>query len=353
MKFNKNLINIERDNDYNFDRSKFLRLDRNERVIPYEKKDLLKVRKIINDYFLQAYPSYKIDLLRKIYVKNKLHKKKNYDVTITPGADIAIRYIFELFTDNKNKKILSINPTYGMVNIYADIFRFKVKKINEKDLKEFSNKKNYENIQFVYLANPNNPSGENIKTETLLKILNICIEKKILFVLDEVYIDYSSQKSFLNEIKNKINHILILRSFSKSIGLAGLRVGYVIGSKKNIRIFNSIRPPHDTSYLSIKIANSLYDGEKKYLQKIKKSKKFVIEFCKKNKLNYKMTNANFFHLYFNKVKIKKIFFKLKKNKILVKSNYLGNLVKTEQSIRITLGNKEQMKFFFDNLMKAL
>ena len=67
-----------------------------------------------------------------------------------------------------------------------------------------------------------------------------------------------------------------------------------------------------------------------------------------------MTNANFFHLYFNKVKIKKIFFfKLKKNKILVKSNYLGNLVKTEQSIRITLGNKEQMKFFFDNLMKAL
>ena len=119
-----------------------------------------------------------------------------------------------------------------------------------------------------------------------------------MFVLDEVYIDYSSQKSFLNEIKNKINHILILRSFSKSIGLAGLRVGYVIGSKKNIRIFNSIRPPHDTSYLSIKIANSLYDGEKKYLQKIKKSKKFVIEFCKKNKLNYKMTNANFFHLYF-------------------------------------------------------
>ena len=57
MKFNKNLINIERDNDYNFDRSKFLRLDRNERVIPYEKKDLLKVSKIVNDYFLQAYPS--------------------------------------------------------------------------------------------------------------------------------------------------------------------------------------------------------------------------------------------------------------------------------------------------------
>ena len=92
MKFNKNLINIERDNDYNFDRSKFLRLDRNERVIPYEKKDLLKVSKIVNDYFLQAYPSYKIDLLRKIYVKNKLHKKKNYDVTITPGAGLTLNF---------------------------------------------------------------------------------------------------------------------------------------------------------------------------------------------------------------------------------------------------------------------
>ncbi len=353
MKFNKNLINIKRDGDYNFDRSKFLRLDRNERVIPYEKKDLLKVSKIVNDYFLQAYPSYKIDLLKKIYLKNKLHKKKNYDVTITPGADIAIRYIFELFTDRKNKKILSIDPTYGMVNVYADIFRYKVKKIHEKNLKEFSNKKNYNDIQFVYLANPNNPSGENIKTDTLHKILNICIEKKILLILDEVYIDYSSQKSFLKEIKNKINNILILRSFSKSIGLAGLRVGYVIGSKKNIRIFNSIRPPHDTSYLSIKIANFLYDGEKKYLQQIKESRKFVVEFCKKNELKYKMTNANFFHLYFDKQKIKNIFFKLKKNKILVKSNYLGSLVKTDQSIRITLGSKDQMKFFFKNLMKVL
>ena len=174
-----------------------------------------------------------------------------------------------------------------------------------------------------------------------------------MLILDEVYVDYSSQKSFLKEIKNKINNILILRSFSKSIGLAGLRVGYVIGSKKNIRIFNSIRPPHDTSYLSIKIANFLYDGEKKYLQQIKKSKKFVVEFCKKNELKCKMTNANFFHLYFNKRKIKNIFFKLKKNKILVKSNYLGSLVKTDQSIRITLGSKEQMKFFFYNLMKVL
>ena len=97
----------------------------------------------------------------------------------------------------------------------------------------------------------------------------------------------------------------------------------------------------------------LYDGEKKYLQQIKKSKKFVVEFCKKNELKCKMTNANFFHLYFNKRKIKNIFFKLKKNKILVKSNYLGSLVKTDQSIRITLGSKEQMKFFFNNLMKVL
>ena len=66
-----------------------------------------------------------------------------------------------------------------------------------------------------------------------------------------------------------------------------------------------------------------------------------------------MTNANFFHLYFDKQKIKNIFFKLKKNKILVKSNYLGSLVKTDQSIRITLGSKDQMKFFFKNLMKVL
>lgn len=351
MNFNKNLINLKRDSDYNFDRSNFLRLDRNERVIPYKKKDLKKVSKIISDYFLQAYPSYKVDLLRKIRSKNKIVKKKNYDVTITPGADISIRYIFELFTDKKNKKILSIDPTYGMVNIYSRIFKYKVKKINEKYFKKFTDEKNYKNIQFIYLANPNNPSGKNIKIDTLLKILDICVKKKILFILDEVYIDYSSQKSFLSKVGNKIDNILILRSFSKSIGLAGLRIGYVIGSKKNIQIFNSVRPPHDTSYLSIKIANYFFNEEKKYLQQIKKSKNYVIKFCEKNKIYYKMTDANFFHLYFKKNKIKKIFFALKKSNILVKSNYLGNLVKTNQSIRVTLGNTEQMKYFFRNLMK--
>ncbi len=76
MNFNKNLINLKRDSDYNFNRSNFLRLDRNERVIPYKKKDLKKVSKIISDYFLQAYPSYKVDLLKKIKSKNKIVKKK-------------------------------------------------------------------------------------------------------------------------------------------------------------------------------------------------------------------------------------------------------------------------------------
>ena len=64
-----------------------------------------------------------------------------------------------------------------------------------------------------------------------------------------------------------------------------------------------------------------------------------------------MTDANFFHLYFKKNEIKKIFFGLKKSNILVKSNYLGNLVKTDQSIRVTLGNIKQMKYFFHNLIK--
>ena len=353
MNFNKNLLKILRDDDYNFDRSKFLRLDRNERVIPYEKKDLDNIKEIVNDYFLQAYPSYKGDLLRSIRIKNKLNNKKNYDVTISPGADISIRYIFELFTHANNKKILSISPTYGMVNVYARIFNFKVSEISENNLDQFLIEKNYKNVQFVYLANPNNPSGIKIETKYLKKILDICIKKNILFVLDEVYIDYSSQKSFLNQIKNKIDNILILRSFSKSMGLAGLRVGYVIGSKKNIKIFNSLRPPHDTSYLSIKIANYLYQKEKKYLEKINKGKKFIVKFCKKNNLEFKMTDANFFHLFFEKDKIKDIFYSLKKNNILVKSSYLGSIVKTNETIRVSLGNIDQMNDFFKILLKII
>ena len=103
----------------------------------------------------------------------------------------------------------------------------------------------------------------------------------------------------------------------------------------------------------MKIANFFYGKEKKYLQEIKKSKKFVIELCKKNKLKYRMTDANFFHLYFERKKIKDIFFGLKKNKILIKSNYLGSFIRSSRSIRVTLGNINQMKYFFKHLIKLI
>ena len=107
------------------DRSKFLRLDKNERVINFEKKFLNFIKKRLNTFNITAYPE--TAKIKKL-ISKKI--KVNYNnIFISAGSDLSLKTCFELFTKN-NDKVIILDPTFGMVNVYCEIYNLrKVTKI--------------------------------------------------------------------------------------------------------------------------------------------------------------------------------------------------------------------------------
>ena len=117
--FNNRFLKIPRDSKYNFDKSKFLRLDANERIIPFSNTDHKFLKKSITNYNLQAYPTNRETVMQLIGKKEKISINQ---ISITPGADSVLKYVFELISHNKGD-VLSVYPTYGMIDVYCKIYK--------------------------------------------------------------------------------------------------------------------------------------------------------------------------------------------------------------------------------------
>ena len=334
------LTKINRSNPDLIDRSKFLRLDKNERVIPFEKKFLKILKKKINTFNLTAYPdTFKIKKL--ISIKNRVNIK---NVFISAGSDLSLKTCFELFTKNKDKVIV-LEPTFGMVDVYCKLYNLKPIKINynkdlilnyKKLLKSISKK-----ISLIILANPNSPTGTIIDHEQMIKILKKTKKLKIPLIIDEAYEGFY-KKSYIRYI-NKFNNLIITRTFSKSYGLAGLRAGFAVGSSKNINLMNKFRPMYEINSISCLAIEFFLKNSflvKKHIENIQRSKNFMIKELSKLNINFINTYANFFHIELGKntPKLEKEF---KKNGILFRK---GPGVKGfEKYSRFSLGSTSQMK----------
>tara|TARA_B100001123_G_scaffold437340_1_gene569306 strand:+ start:1334 stop:2401 length:1068 start_codon:yes stop_codon:yes gene_type:complete len=341
---------INRTSNYDFlNRIGYQRLDRNERNYPFSQNVLKGLKKTITNYSLQAYPGDKTKLIKKISSLEKINSKY---VEIVPGSDAAIKYIFEIFSFAKSK-MASIYPTYAMIDVYSRIYKTVLYKISNKednfDPKKYFKKK----IHWIYIANPNQPDGKIISKENILKILKIAKRKKIFVIIDEAYIHFSNQSSIVTLVK-KYRNLVILRTFSKFPGLAGIRIGFVVAHPQFIKTFNTVRSIFDTSSISISIAEFFLKNKKignDYVKQIKSIKKFMILECKKRKLKFINTHTNFFYIKIPKEKIKFAHKMLMRNKILVRSHLLGNFKFIDNSIRITLGEKKVMIKLFNILDK--
>ena len=109
--FDRSLLKIKRDSKYNFDKSSYLRLDANERVIPFSKKDLNFIKKKIYDSEIQSYPSYRLPVVKIISKKEKV---KADQISITPGADTVLKYVFEAVVTHL-RHFLTHSPTHAFL----------------------------------------------------------------------------------------------------------------------------------------------------------------------------------------------------------------------------------------------
>ena len=166
------------------------------------------------------------------------------------GSDEVLDLIFRAFCIPNQDKIIVMPPTYGMYRVLANINRIFLDEVplnNDFQLvtKDILNQISSQ-TKAIFLCSPNNPSGNSFRREDILTLLQSFTG---LVVIDEAYIDFSTQKSLVSDLSSYPN-LIITQTLSKAYGLAGIRLGICIASEEIIDILNKIKPPYNINSLT-------------------------------------------------------------------------------------------------------
>lgn len=293
LKHRFSLDRIYRNNFEKISRLNKIRLDKNERVNEHSKLLITKLKNSINSSLISSYPEFKF-IYNKLSVKLRV---KQENIILTAGADQALKNCFEVFY-KKQSEIITLDPTYAMVDIYCKAYNTNQVKIPydknlQLDINQFLfsiNKK----TSLIIIANPNSPTGTIIKKDNLEKIIIKSKKCNTIVVIDEAYFEFSNYNSL--KFLKKYNNIVIVRTFSKMFGLAGLRLGYVLADKKNIKKLRGLKPMYEGNSVAIKAGEILLDNYsiiKNYLKEMREGEKFAIKFCNRRNIKFIKTYANF------------------------------------------------------------
>ncbi|MDE7414017.1 MAG: histidinol-phosphate transaminase [Muribaculaceae bacterium] len=163
------------------------------------------------------------------------------------GSDEAIDVIYRVFCTPGVDNVIAISPSYGVYQVAADINDIKIKDVLLND--DFSLPVDRilseadANTKLMWICSPNNPTGNAFPKE---QIISLCNSFDGMVVVDEAYADFSSVESMLNEV-GKIPNLIVLRTFSKAWGMAGLRAGMAYASPEVIGYFDRVKYPYNMS----------------------------------------------------------------------------------------------------------
>jgi histidinol-phosphate aminotransferase len=174
--------------------------------------------------------------------------KKN--ILLGNGSDEVLDLIFRAFCEPNKDNIITLPPTYGMYAVLANINAIENRKVLLSTT--FQPKVNAilnavdAHTKMLFLCSPNNPSGNSFSADTVEELLT---KFKGLVVIDEAYIDFSAQESWLERLQQFPN-LIITQTLSKAYGLAGIRLGICYASQEIIAILNKIKPPYNLNELT-------------------------------------------------------------------------------------------------------
>ena len=181
-------------------------------------------------------------------VKDAISKIKGVPIENTflgNGSDEAIDLLFRAFCEPGKDNVIVLPPTYGMYQVSAQINNVEIRKVNllpnfQLDLEGIAEAID-EHTKMIFICSPNNPTGNSIIRTDIETIL---ANFQGLVVIDEAYINYAKQKTLISELTEYAN-LVILQTFSKAWGLAGLRLGMAFAPRPVIDILNKVKPPYN------------------------------------------------------------------------------------------------------------
>jgi len=257
------------------------------------------------------------------------------------GSDEIIDLCFRVFCNPGIDKALTFTPTYGMYEVSASVNDIKVIKIplnngfqidTNKAESMFSDK----NLKLIFICSPNNPTGNCMNYSDIEYIID---RFNGIVIIDEAYIDFSDNPSFIKMV-DRYPNLIVMQTFSKAFGLAAVRVGMAFSNPAIIQYFNKLKPPYNISTINQQAVLKKLDKVEEYksqIAKIKKEKERLAVNLKKMEITEEIypSDANFILV---KVKNANYIY----NKLVDKSIVVRNRSSAiENCLRITVGTHSE------------
>ena len=332
-------------------RRNLLRLDFNENTMGPSPLVMQALREISREE-ISIYPEY--SGLKEKLVQNLNKGKQNININspeigVFNGVDAAINAIFHAYGDH-DEVMLTTSPTFGYYTPCAQMRGMKIISIPYEDMDfKYPFKKICEfiirnNPKILLICNPNNPTGTRLNPEKIIEITKL--SSKTLVVVDELYEAFTNDSvlpyvNFLN-----IPNLVVLRSLSKTAGLAGLRIGFAIGNSRVIDIVNRVTGPYDVNRFAVIAAFAALKDQSyidSYVNEVLEARNWLKTKLENHKVKYHIGGGNYFLLWpkSGPTETEK---QLKISGILVRS--MDKKINLKGSLRVSIGTLEQMKRFW-------
>jgi histidinol-phosphate aminotransferase len=330
---------------------RWIKLASNENLLGPSPKAIAAIRKELPSIYL--YPEGPCTVLRKALAEKLGISEKT--IVTSNGADNLILMIASAFV-NEGEEVMMADPTFS---VYTNVTQIMGGKPIQVKLKDFAHdlesmlKKVNRKTKLVFICNPNNPTGTTVSVKAFNHFLSR-LPKRVIVVLDEAYGDFAEDAFYpngLDYIKER-KQVIVLRTFSKMYGLAGLRIGYALGREDLVDCLYQVRDPfpvHRLAQVAAVAALNDEDHAIRSIQFVYEGRRYLYKELDRMGLFYVPSEANFIFIDFEKDS-GEIFRALLKEGIIIRP---GKGWGYPTFARLTIGRMEDNRRFIKALKKVL
>ena len=327
------------------DRTEYVRLDGNESVDGLPESFVNKVLDKISPAMLATYPNPK-KCTEAIAAYLGIDRE---NVLVTNGSDAAIKMFFEVYIE-ENDDVIIASPAFEMYEVYCNMYGAKAHNCLYSDAFDFPVDEFVDHInkgaKLAIITNPNNPTGSVLDEQRIRHILDVAERNDTLVMIDEAY--YWIYDQTMLHLLREYSNVVILRTFSKILGLAGLRLGFAVAGKDMILDLKKVAPPAGVNTIALLFGEEIMNNPdviEKLVSDFREEKEYFKNKLKNAGIEYLDTNSNYLLIPAGD-NYSSVLEKLKNDKILI-------AYKMKKYYRVNIGNQESIDKFISSFLGAV
>jgi histidinol-phosphate aminotransferase len=314
-----------------------IRLNANESFINISKEMLEEIQKAVKSVLFNRYPDPNSSAVCKLYA-DYAGVAASY-IIAGNGSDELIQMIANAFI-NPRDKVMMLNPSFSMYSLYTRIIggipvQYNLNEDFSVEVEGLISRVNSENIKILFIANPNNPTGGVLSRKTVEKIVDRC---NCIVVIDEAY--YEFYGTTVTDLIDSKDNLIVLRTCSKAMGMAGIRLGFLMARDILVNEIKKVKPPFNVNSVTQAVGEVMLKNTaliKRNISEIINEREYLLNYLQNTKgVKVYPSSANF-------ILIETDWAEIIKEKALARGISLRGFKENrlKNCLRITVGSREE------------